>query len=214
MTHLGILPVETNRQTLSPMGRKRFKVVLLGEGRVGKTSLLVRYVHGTFQERIQSTVQAHFLEKSLTLGSTSVLLNIWDTAGQERFHALAPIYYRDADGAVLVYDITDSTSFERVKHWVKELTNFVGPNITLVIAANKADLSKQQVVTDAVAESYAKSVGASIFKTSAKSGKGVEESFLELTKGLLRKSPSKKKKKAVIIDDDESIQDTRKKSCC
>jgi len=197
------------------MGRKRFKVVLLGEGRVGKTSLLVRYVHGTFQERIQSTVQAHFLEKSLTLGSTSVLLNIWDTAGQERFHALAPIYYRDADGAVLVYDITDSTSFERVKHWVKELTNFVGPNISLVIAANKADLSKQQVVSDADAEAYAKSVNASIFKTSAKSGKGVEASFLELTKRLLRKSPGKKKKRQVMIDDDDStIQDNKKKSCC
>merc|ERR550534_278425 len=127
--------------------RKKFKVVLLGEGRVGKTSLLCRYIHGTFSERQLQTVQASFLEKSLTIGSTAVQLAIWDTAGQERFHALAPIYYCDADGAVLVYDITDMTSFERVKHWVSELHKFVGKNIVLVIAANKADLAKQQEVS-------------------------------------------------------------------
>jgi len=198
--------------------RKKFKVVLLGEGRVGKTSLLCRYVHGTFSERQQQTVQAHFLEKALTLGQTSVLLNIWDTAGQERFHALAPIYYRDADGAVLVYDITDPTSFQRVQHWVKELHGFVGPDITLVIAANKADLSKQQMVTDQDAEKFASSVKANLFKTSAKSGKGVEEVFLELTKGLLKKTAKtgkKKKRQQVMIEDDDSTgHKPRTSTCC
>merc|ERR1719277_2881142 len=98
-----------------------FKIVALGEGRVGKTSLLRRYVSGTFSDREASTQQAAYQEKRLTLGGRQVQLSLWDTAGQERFHSLAPIYYRDADGALLVYDITDCQSFERVAKWVSEL---------------------------------------------------------------------------------------------
>lgn len=76
---------------------------------------------------------------------------IWDTAGQERFHALGPIYYRDANGALLVYDITDRDSFTKVRNWVKELRKIVGKNIVLVIAGNKSDLEKQrQVIMNAL----------------------------------------------------------------
>ena len=73
-------------------------------------------------------------------------LSIWDTAGQERFHALGPIYYRDADGAILVYDITDTDSFQKVKTWVKELRKMLGQGINLTIAGNKADLEEQRRV--------------------------------------------------------------------
>jgi len=196
--------------------RKKFKIVLLGEGRVGKTSLLCRYVYGTFNERQQETIQASFLEKNLTLGNQSVSLAIWDTAGQERFHALAPIYYREADGACLVFDQTDPTSFKRVQHWVKELHGFVGKDIVLVIASNKADLIKQQEVSDSDAQEFASSVNAHMFKTSAKSGKGVEELFLELTKGLLKRAgPSKKKKKnSKMIIEDDSAPPSKKGGCC
>jgi len=196
--------------------RKKFKVVLLGEGRVGKTSLLIKYIHGTFTDRQQSTVQASFLEKSLTIGSNAVSLMIWDTAGQERFHALAPIYYRDADGAILVYDQTDQTSFEKVKHWISELKKFVGKNITLVIAANKSDMKNKEVSFDEALD-YSHSVNASLHSTSAKSGSGVEDCFLELTKGLLKKSSRKKKKPQLIIDDESEADFGGSKkggSCC
>merc|ERR1712159_529982 len=99
-----------------------FKVVLLGEGRVGKTSLLLRYVKDSFSDSQAPTVQAPYLSKPVKLENDSrVTLNVWDTAGQERFHALGPIYYRDADGALLVYDITWKESLDRVKKWVGEL---------------------------------------------------------------------------------------------
>ena len=82
-----------------------------------------------------------------------VNLSIWDTAGQERFHALGPIYYRDANGAVLVYDITDADSFTKVKTWIKELRKMLGNDISLAIAGNKIDLEKQrQVDADAARE--------------------------------------------------------------
>lgn len=94
-------------------------VVLLGEGRVGKTCLCLRYCSGVFSDGQESTIQATYLDKRLNVGKRSVKLMIWDTAGQERFHALGPIYYRDAQGALLVYDITDRDSFTKVRVWVK-----------------------------------------------------------------------------------------------
>jgi len=113
---------------------------------------------------------------------------IWDTAGQERFHALGPIYYREANGALLVYDITDRDSFTKVRNWVKELRKIVGKNIQLVIAGNKCDLEKYRQVDEEEAQKYAESVGAVHILCSAKSGKNVQQAFLELTKGMLQKS--------------------------
>jgi Ras-related protein Rab-21 len=98
---------------------ERFKVVLLGEGRVGKTSILLRYTKGEYSDRQVSTLQASYLDKRVSIGRSAEQLSIWDTAGQERFHALGPIYYRDASGALLVDDITDAESFNKVKNWVK-----------------------------------------------------------------------------------------------
>eukprot|EP01006_Ploeotia_vitrea_P041349 TRINITY_DN66504_c4_g17_i1.p1 TRINITY_DN66504_c4_g17~~TRINITY_DN66504_c4_g17_i1.p1 ORF type:complete len:208 (-),score=108.16 TRINITY_DN66504_c4_g17_i1:100-723(-) len=163
-----------------------FKIVLLGEGRVGKTSLCLRYVDDKFDSKQESTIQATYLDKRLNIGKQSVKLMIWDTAGQERFHALGPIYYRDANGALLVYDITDRDSFTKVRHWVKELRKIVGQDIVLLIAGNKSDMAKNRQVDEADAVQYAESVGAVHMNTSAKTGKGVESAFLELTKRMLR----------------------------
>ena len=91
---------------------------------------------------IKFCFQAAFMMKKMVLRDTRVNLSIWDTAGQERFHALGPIYYRDAHGAVLVYDITDEDSFQKVKVWVKELRRMVGADICLIIAGNKFDLER------------------------------------------------------------------------
>lgn len=130
------------------MSVDRFKVVLLGEGRVGKTSILLRYTKGEYSDRQVSTLQASYLDKRVLIGNSTVQLSIWDTAGQERFHALGPIYYRDAAGALLVYDITDAESFNKVKNWVKELRKIVGNDIIIVIAGNKIDLEKNRNVDE------------------------------------------------------------------
>lgn len=129
----------------------RYKIVLLGEGRVGKTSILLRYTKGEYNDRQISTLQASYLDKKVTLGAKTVNLSVWDTAGQERFHALGPIYYRDADGALLVYDITDAESFNKVKKWVKELRKIVGNDIAISIAGNKIDLEKNRAVLESEA---------------------------------------------------------------
>ena len=191
--------------------------MLLGEGRVGKTSLCLRYVENVFSDKQKSTITATYLDKYLNISKRTVKLMIWDTAvrlfvrahvraarcevrlpptdatltraqGQERFHALGPIYYREANGAVLVYDITDRGSFTKVRNWVKELRKIVGKDIVLCIVGNKIDMEKKRQVDKEEALKYAAQVGAVHCLASAKTGKGVEAAFLELTKGLLKKT--------------------------
>ncbi|XP_065187494.1 ras-related protein Rab-21-like [Sycon ciliatum] len=163
----------------------QFKIVLLGEGCVGKTSLVLRYCEDKFNDKHLTTLQASFLTKRLNVGGKRVTLAIWDTAGQERFHALGPIYYRDSNGALLVYDITDEDSFQKVRNWVKELRKMLGDDISLVIVGNKSDLEKNRHVSKEEAEEYAASVGAKHFSTSAKLNRGIDDVFLDLTKRML-----------------------------
>merc|ERR1712195_323291 len=99
----------------------QFKLVLLGDSAVGKSSLVLRFVRGQFFEYQESTIGAAFLTQNVSLNDYTVKFEIWDTAGQERYHSLAPMYYRGAAAAVVVYDITNADSFQRAKSWVKEL---------------------------------------------------------------------------------------------
>lgn len=209
--------------------RISFKVVLLGEGAVGKTSLVLRYVENKFNDKHVSTLQASFLEKRLNIAGQRVNLALWDTAGQERFHALGPIYYRDSHGALLVYDITDEDSFKKVKTWVKELRKMLGEEICLRIVGNKIDMDKERHVSVEEAERYAESVGAKHFHTSAKLNKGIEEVFLDLSRAMLEKTDEEKKKRSgvanhlsslnhqnvvTIVDDDAGQNSGQRSGCC
>ncbi|XP_015609245.1 ras-related protein Rab-21 [Cephus cinctus] len=201
-----------------------FKVVLLGEGKVGKTSLVLRYVEDMFNDKHIITTQASFLKKKLNINGKRINLDIWDTAGQEKFHALGPIYYRMSNGAILVYDITDEESFKKVKDWVKELKKMLGNDVLLVIAGNKLDLENDRNVTVEEAEAYAKQVGAVHFQTSAKLNQNIEELFLDLTRRMMAHASEVEQKSTltrtnstrrnVVVVEDESEQDQPVKSSC
>uniref|UniRef100_A0A8C4U1E2 Ras-related protein Rab-5C n=1 Tax=Falco tinnunculus TaxID=100819 RepID=A0A8C4U1E2_FALTI len=124
----------------------QFKLVLLGESAVGKSSLVLRFVKGQFHEYQESTIGAAFLTQTVCLDDTTVKFEIWDTAGQERYHSLAPMYYRGAQAAIVVYDITNTDTFVRAKNWVKELQRQASPNIVIALAGNKADLATKRAV--------------------------------------------------------------------
>ena len=141
------------------------------------------------------------MNKKVKVGERNVNLSIWDTAGQERFHALGPIYYRDAQGeqesfyhamtlsvsgAILVYDITDVDSFQKVKVWVKELRRMVGSDISLVIAGNKVDLERKRNVEREMAEEFAASVNAIHVHTSAKNNEGIDGLFMTLAETITK----------------------------
>ncbi|NWT10128.1 RAB5B protein, partial [Vireo altiloquus] len=130
----------------------QFKLVLLGESAVGKSSLVLRFVKGQFHEYQESTIGAAFLTQSVCLDDTTVKFEIWDTAGQERYHSLAPMYYRGAQAAIVVYDITNQArgaqgeTFARARSWVKELQRQASPSIVIALAGNKADLASKRMV--------------------------------------------------------------------
>jgi len=170
------------------------KLVLLGEAAVGKSSLVLRFVSNDFQENKEPTIGAAFLTQKCRLENRMIKFEIWDTAGQERFHSLAPMYYRNAQAAVVVYDITKSSSLAKAQSWIKELQRQASPGIIIALAGNKADLADddeagRQVAYDEGKE-YAAETGALFFETSAKTGAGVQELFTEIAKTIPEESLS------------------------
>ncbi|XP_030332854.1 ras-related protein Rab-5A isoform X2 [Strigops habroptila] len=174
----------------------QFKLVLLGESAVGKSSLVLRFVKGQFHEFQESTIGAPpsffvaaFLTQTVCLDDTTVKFEIWDTAGQERYHSLAPMYYRGAQAAIVVYDITNEESFARAKNWVKELQRQASPNIVIALAGNKADLANKRAVDFQEAQAYADDNSLLFMETSAKTSMNVNEIFMAIAKKLPKSEP-------------------------
>ncbi|XP_076439231.1 uncharacterized protein LOC143278082 [Babylonia areolata] len=162
------------------------KVVVLGSQGVGKTSVVIRYVGGMFTKTVSPTIGASFFTYKMTLDGYRIKLQVWDTAGQERFRSMAPMYYRKANAAMLVYDITSLESFYDIKDWVKELKRNVDTPITMCLLGNKSDLDSGRKVSREEAAEYATSIDALFFETSALKNTGIEDAFLRVSKDLLK----------------------------
>ncbi|KAL8692385.1 MAG: hypothetical protein Q9218_002575 [Villophora microphyllina] len=138
--------------TAAPKPSSSVKLVLLGEAAVGKSSLVLRFVNNDFQENKEPTIGAAFLTQKCNLPHRTIKFEIWDTAGQERFASLAPMYYRNAQSALVVYDITKPASLVKARHWVAELQRQANPGIVIALVGNKLDLSSSNESSSSMAD--------------------------------------------------------------
>eukprot|EP00829_Urostomides_striatus_P018818 TRINITY_DN698_c0_g2_i2.p1 TRINITY_DN698_c0_g2~~TRINITY_DN698_c0_g2_i2.p1 ORF type:complete len:267 (+),score=91.18 TRINITY_DN698_c0_g2_i2:48-803(+) len=164
------------------------KIAMLGESGVGKTCIIDRFVNDAFNEFTDPTKGASFKAKTLKSekGTIEIKLMLWDTAGQEIYRSLAPFYYKDADVALLVYDITNEKSFEALQYWANEVKNNGKTGCLLTVVGNKCDNIDGEKVTPDIAKEFSKQVSGSFFLTSAKENTNIKELFVDLA---MRKFP-------------------------
>ena len=160
------------------------KIVLIGESGVGKTSIISQFIDQIFQDDQQSTIGGTFSTKTIKCSNGKTLkFEIWDTAGQEKYRSVTKMFYKDADVAILVYDITNKYTFEELqKYWVQQVKDSSPKDIILAIIANKSDLIEKEQVDEAVARNYANEINALFALISAKNNFGVDDLFIEIAK--------------------------------
>ena len=173
----------------------KLKLIFVGHGKVGKTSLINQYINKTFTEGYVMTVGGDKTLKKLNVRGRDLNIEICDTAGQKEYRAVNKIFMKNTDIALIVYDITNRKSFEELNNWiegVKEINN--NKNVIFGIAANKSDLYEQKVINKKEGEEFAKNNNALFFETSAKDYDSVENVFLTLSEEYLKKEEERKKK--------------------
>lgn len=165
-----------------------YKMVVLGHYSVGKSSIVLNFVKGEFNPKEESTIGASFLTKTIFSNNKAIKFEIWDTAGQERYYSLIPMYYRGAQVALVVYDVTSMESFETAKKWIDELKYDKPQEFLKILVANKMDLESQAVVTSDLGKEYAEKEGIKYYETSAKTGSNIQTMFSEIAELLPKES--------------------------
>ena len=162
-----------------------YKVLLLGDSTVGKTCFLMKYTDKTFQDIHMATIGLDYRLRSMKLkNGKSIKLQIWDTAGQDRFRAITKNYYKGSHGLILIYDITNTQSFENVKTWVNQIREEASSNVIIYIAGNKVDMEDERKVDRDDGEKLAEELGFPFVETSAKNGININETFEDLVERI------------------------------
>ena len=163
---------------------RRFKLIILGEGEVGKTSLISRFMYDSFESAYTRTIGIDFLSRTMFLEDRTVRMQIWDTAGQERYRAIIPAYIRDSDIAIVVYDTTDPTSFQAIDRWIDDVRTERGSDVIIMLVGNKTDLADKRQVSMEDGEKKAKELNVMFIETSAKAGYNVKQLFRRIAQSL------------------------------
>ena len=187
-----------------------FRIVLIGNAQVGKTSIVKRLISKEFANKYIETVGAAFFSYTYTIEDKSVLLQIWDTAGQEKYQSLGPIYYRNAAAAIVVYDQSDFDSFKSISKWIELFYDSAGKNTLIFIVGNKNDLPDPQVQV-LEAEQFAVSNNYTFLSVSAKTGQNIERLFQNVAQELVAHQ-----KKFIPRDEPPQSENTKmtKSPCC
>jgi small GTP-binding protein len=207
--------VTSNSPKVNSLSEYLFKVPFVGDGGVGKTSFVLRYVQRKFFQEYKMTIGVDFQVKSEQLpDGTLVKVQLWDTGGQERFTSIRSMYYRGSSGFVFLFDVTNRRSFENLDRWFDEIYKHV-PDARIVLIGNKIDLASQRVISTGEGQNYALSKGVLFAEASAKTGEGVSEAMRKLLELMVaergrvrRREPSSKEKQTVhpaLLANDEII---------
>ena len=197
-----------------------FRVIIVGNTGVGKSCLLMRFSEDKFNENHDVTIGVEFGTRNLKVDNHLIKLQIWDTAGQESFRSITRSFYRRADGVLLVYDITNRTTFEDCSHWMSEIKQNGNEDVIIFLVGNQIDLisaAEPAQVTSSDAQGFVAQHGLSGFiETSAKSGKNVEQAFREFCKVLVARWKERQEgepaPKAQVVSLDREKK--KQKKCC
>ena len=195
------------------------KILTLGDSLVGKSSIVLRFSDNRFDDNQLATIGIDYKTKYIKVKDASVKVLLWDTAGQEKFRNIARQYYKGANGVLLIYDVCDRKSYERIGFWMDELKqNNEIEQLYIILVGNKIDLEEKRVVTREEAEKYAEDNNINYLEVSAKTGEGILDLFNEVTKGTMDKvfndqdnNEDKEKIKTYL---DTNSNRKRKKKCC
>eukprot|EP00483_Globobulimina_turgida_P013582 UN13607 len=164
--------------------RSKYKLVFLGDESVGKTSIITRFMYDHFDDTYQATIGIDFLSKTMYLEDRVLRLQLWDTAGQERFRSLIPSYIRDSSVAIVVYDITNKTSFLNTHKWIEDVREERGDDVVIMLVGNKIDLNDHRQVTKNEGEEKSNQLNVMFMETSAKSGDNIKSLFRKVATNL------------------------------
>jgi len=192
----------------------KFKIILLGESSVGKTSILNRFIGNQFSETYKCTVSVELKIKSILLDPyTSAELKIWDTCGEEKYQSVTRQFYNGTNGIILLYDLSDINSFNSLNKWLKEIRNFAPKNAVVIIVGNKVDLDRKVSHDDAI--TFANKENISYLEVSAKNGINIELIFEKLSKEMVIKTKeiieeSSESDKIQLVNDNETYSEKLK----
>jgi len=178
----------------------QYKILILGDATVGKTSILIRYTENTFDSDSLSTLGVDVKYKYVTMNNKKIRMNIWDTAGQDRFKNIAKNYFKGANAVIFVYDVNVKQTIEKIKYWINSANENTSKDVVGVIVGNKIDMRENHEIMNEQIKSLADKYDMETFETSAKTGEGISEVFTYLVQCLLKKPDI-----GLVLPDDESI---------
>ena len=202
-----------------------FKLILIGNSGVGKSCILQRYIRHSFEESYKCTIGVDFLMKSVIINGITVKLQLWDTAGQEKYKSMVSSYYRGANVALIVFDLTSRPSFDALPLWIENFYKNGPEQKNIILIGNKKDLVDERQVTQEEAEMFAETNNMIYFETSAKDGDNIDYVFNYAAEKLLEfytgnNQPVLKKELTPKIENQQSsfqevrIEEKQKSKCC